>query len=244
MRMPSERPEQLNEMLDPHRREEIAGAALELSGRLFQKGVEVSSDEDPADLADLLSAVERFEQAVINRGGDLMVNMPDSADPQDPAFVLPVRRADESIRDYIGHIGEASTMLEEPRRALALGSLPVARRAAGFFEQCNRRDCHSAIDRLRHVVDGEERRGSCDERFHLDACSLDCSRQSLNTNAGQCIVERELHLQIGQRYLMTERDSVRRSLRRHDAGNASDAEHIAFFEGVRSYRVHSRRMTS
>ena len=116
MRMPSERREQLNEMLDPHRREEIAGAALELSGRLFQKGVEVSSDEDPADLADLLSAVERFEQAVINRGGDLMVNMPNSADPQDPAFVLPVRRADESIRDYIGHIGEASAMLEEPRR--------------------------------------------------------------------------------------------------------------------------------
>ena len=116
MRMPSDRPEQLNEMLDPHRREEIAGAALELSGRLFQKGVEVSSDEDPADLADLLSAVERFEQAVINRGGDLMVNMPSSTDPQDPAFVLPARRADESIRDYIGHIGEAATMLEEPRR--------------------------------------------------------------------------------------------------------------------------------
>ena len=116
MRMPSDGPEQLNDILDPHRREEIAGAAVELSGRLFQKGIEVSSEEDPADLADLLSAVERFEQAVINRGGDLMVNMPDSADPQDPAFVLPARRADESVRDYIGHIGEAAVMLEEPRR--------------------------------------------------------------------------------------------------------------------------------
>lgn len=116
MRVPSERPEQLDEILDPHRREEIAGAAVELAGRLFQKGVEVSADEDPADLADLLSAVERFEQAVINRGGDLMVNMPSSTDPQDPAFVLPARRADESIRDYIGHIGEAAAMLEEPRR--------------------------------------------------------------------------------------------------------------------------------
>ena len=82
MQSSSDRPEQINEMLDPHRREERAGAAVEVSGRLFQKGIEVSSDEDPAELADLLSAVERFEQAVINRGGDLMVNMPTSSDPQ------------------------------------------------------------------------------------------------------------------------------------------------------------------
>jgi hypothetical protein len=114
--MNADRREEFNEMLDPHRREEIAGAAVEVSGRLLQKGVEVSSDEDPAELADLLSAVERFESAVINRGGDLMVNMPGSTDPQDPAFVLPARRADESIPDYIRHINEASTMLEEPRR--------------------------------------------------------------------------------------------------------------------------------
>ena len=115
MPVPSERPEQLNEMLDPHRREEIAGAAMEVSGRLLQKGVEVSADEHPAELADLLSAVERFEAAVINRGGDPMVNMPSSTDPQDPAFVLPVRRADESIAAYTRHINEAATMLEEPR---------------------------------------------------------------------------------------------------------------------------------
>ena len=116
MRGSSDRREQFNEMLDPHRREEIADAAVEVSGRLLQKGIEVSSDEDPAELADLLSAVERFEQGVINRGGDLMVNSPTSADPQDPAFVLPQRRADESIRDYTRHINEAAEMLEEPRR--------------------------------------------------------------------------------------------------------------------------------
>ncbi len=108
--------EQFSEMLDPHRREERQAAATELSGRILQKGVDVSADEDPALLADLLSAIERFENAVINRGGDLMVNMPDSNDPQDPAFVLPARRADESISAYIGHITEAAAMLEEPRR--------------------------------------------------------------------------------------------------------------------------------
>jgi hypothetical protein len=107
--------EEVSEMLDPHRRDEIAGAAVEVSGRLLQKGVEVSADEDPAQLADLLSAVERFESAVINRGGDPMVNMPTSTDPQDPAFVLPERRADETIEAYTRHINEAATMLEEPR---------------------------------------------------------------------------------------------------------------------------------
>ena len=108
--------EQFSEMLDPHRREEREAAATELAGRILQKGIDVSSDEDPALLADLLSAIERFETAVVNRGGDLMVNMPDSNDPQDPAFVLPVRRDDESVSAYIRHINEASAMLEEPRR--------------------------------------------------------------------------------------------------------------------------------
>ena len=116
MQRNEESSERFSEMLDPHRREEREAAATELAGRILQKGVDVSADEDPALLADLLSAIERFETAVINRGGDLMVNMPDSTDPQDPAFVLPARRDDESLSAYIRHIGEASAMLEEPRR--------------------------------------------------------------------------------------------------------------------------------
>jgi hypothetical protein len=115
MHSSSDRPE-IDEMLDPHRREEIAGAAVEITGRLHQKGIDVSSDEDPSELADLLSAVERFERAVENRGGDSFVNSPTSSQPEDPAFVIPTRRADESIGDYTAHINEAATMLEEPRR--------------------------------------------------------------------------------------------------------------------------------
>lgn len=113
--------EQFSEMLDPHRREEREAAATELAGRIAQKGIDVSADEDCAILADLLSSIERFENAVINRGGDLMVNMPDSSDPQDPAFVLPVRKADESLPGYIGHIDEATAMLEQPRRIGSAG---------------------------------------------------------------------------------------------------------------------------
>ena len=121
MERPRESSEQFSELLDPHRREDRVAAATEIAGRIFQKGVEVSADEDPAILADLLSAIERFENAVINRGGDLMVNMPGSTDPQDPAFVLPRRKDDESLAAYIGHIDEATAMLEEPRRLGSAG---------------------------------------------------------------------------------------------------------------------------
>ena len=49
MQMPEDQRSDLNDMLDPHRREEIAGAAVEVAGRLMQKGVEISADEDPAE---------------------------------------------------------------------------------------------------------------------------------------------------------------------------------------------------
>src|SRR5215207_11031355 len=116
MREQHDRSEQLNEMLDPHRREEIAGAATEISGRLLQKGIDVSADEDPALLADLLSAVDRFEGAVINRGGDLMVNSPTSTDPQNAEYVIPARNADDDIQSYIERINEAASRVAEPRR--------------------------------------------------------------------------------------------------------------------------------
>ena len=101
-------PESVDDMLDPHREEERESAAMELSGRLAQKGVEINSDEDPAQLADLLSAVEEFESAVEAAGGDLMVNSPESTDPQSSSFVIPLRRGDEPISRYRERILEAA----------------------------------------------------------------------------------------------------------------------------------------
>lgn len=112
MRVPPDGSEQLNEMLDPHRREEIAGAAVEITGRLLQKGIEASADEDSGLLADLLSAVERFETAVINRGGDPMVNSPDSSQPQNEDYVVPLRVADETFESYVRRVNEAAEVLE------------------------------------------------------------------------------------------------------------------------------------
>lgn len=112
MRVPPENSEQLNEMLDPHRREEIAKAGVEIGGRLLQKGIDVSADEDPALLADLLSAVERFEAAVVGRGGDLFVNSPTSSDPQNPEFVVPLSAADETLEEYIRRVNDAADKIE------------------------------------------------------------------------------------------------------------------------------------
>jgi hypothetical protein len=100
-------------MLDPHREEEREAAAMELSGRLAQKGVEVGSDEDPGQLADLLSSVEEFERAVEAAGGDLFVNSPSSSEPQDVRFVLPKRRADEPISRYTERILAAARALKQ-----------------------------------------------------------------------------------------------------------------------------------
>lgn len=112
MSLPPESSEQRSEMLDPHRKEERASAATEIAGRLLQLGIDVSTDEDPALLADLLSAVEKFEAAVEAQGGDPMVNTPDSTDPQDPNFVVPTRNADEGLDSYIRRINEAADKLE------------------------------------------------------------------------------------------------------------------------------------
>src|SRR3954468_14224250 len=104
--------EEQQEDLDPHRREERDGAALENTGRLAQKGVLLTGRESSAQLDDLMTAVERFEGAVIARGGDLFVNTPFSDQPEDPRFVIPQRLAGEDAEAYAARINEAADQLE------------------------------------------------------------------------------------------------------------------------------------
>ena len=83
----------------------------EVADRLTRRGVNLSGDETDEDMVGLLEAVERFEAAVEARGGDLMVDEPvGNAQPTQPdnrAFVLPRRRADESTARFIERIAEA-----------------------------------------------------------------------------------------------------------------------------------------
>ena len=83
-------------------------AAQTITGNLMQRRVIVRDDDDPETLADLLSAVERFEREVALRGGDSMTNAPDSHDPDREDFVLPVRKDGESAEEYSRRVDAAA----------------------------------------------------------------------------------------------------------------------------------------
>jgi hypothetical protein len=95
---------------------EINAVAQEVAARLRRRGIALRGDERPEDLADLLSAVERFEAAVEARGGDLMVDDLQSSQPDDRHFVLPPRSAAESVRDYIAQVDGAAARVKEHRK--------------------------------------------------------------------------------------------------------------------------------
>ena len=105
--------EEQQEALDPHRREERNAAALEFSGRIRQKGVLLTGRETSAQLDDLMTAIDRFEAAVIARGGDLFVNMPTSNPPENPDFVIPRRVSGEDAEAYAARINAAAERLEK-----------------------------------------------------------------------------------------------------------------------------------
>src|SRR5882672_9257549 len=92
-------------------------AAAEVADRLRRRGVALTGAERSDDLADLLSAVERFEKAVEAHGGDLMVDDLKSVQPDDRHFVLPRRAHGEALRTYISRIDAATAGLRShPRR--------------------------------------------------------------------------------------------------------------------------------
>jgi hypothetical protein len=105
-----------NDILNPHRAEEQLRTREHVADLLAKRGVLLFGDEGGEELADLWSAVERFESLVEARGGDSMTNSLDSAEPDNPRFVLPERRAREGAGDYTRRILDAATELTEFER--------------------------------------------------------------------------------------------------------------------------------
>ena len=100
-----ERPVEAGEEQRKHAEEEIGV-------RLRRRGVRLTGHETGEELINALDAVEQFEAAVVGGGGDLMVDEPvgmgSPIEPDDPAFVLPVRRDDESIAAFVERIAHAT----------------------------------------------------------------------------------------------------------------------------------------
>ncbi|MFZ5625054.1 MAG: hypothetical protein ACOY71_11605 [Gemmatimonadota bacterium] len=89
----------------------------EIIDRLDARGIVVHSRDRNASVADLLDAVERWETAVEQRGGDLMVDdRAGASEPDDPHFVLPVRGLEEPIEAYRLRVEEAIDMVRRHRK--------------------------------------------------------------------------------------------------------------------------------
>lgn len=113
--MPNSRSPERDNDLNPHRQEDEQRNAEIVAATLAARGAGVDGSENPEQLVQLLEAVERFENAVMAAGGDRMVDDPDSPSPDDPAFVLPRRRDDESVGAYTIRVERAAEELERGR---------------------------------------------------------------------------------------------------------------------------------
>lgn len=96
----------------PIRHDEDVALHEELINRLRQHGIALDFDAaTTGELADLLSAVDSFEDAVEEAGGDLFVDSPDSSEPERPDFVLPHPHEHERVGTYTRRVTEATRRL-------------------------------------------------------------------------------------------------------------------------------------
>jgi hypothetical protein len=112
MRFCSDEP--LDVLLNPHRAEEEDAAKAAGAARLQALGVRLTGTETSIEVGELLDAVERFEQAVESQGGDLMIDEGPhgrTTEPDDPAFVLPQRTANESVAGFAGRLNQTAERL-------------------------------------------------------------------------------------------------------------------------------------
>jgi hypothetical protein len=102
---------ELDAAMNPHRAEEQARARERNLDVLGQRGVRLFGNETDDELANLWTAVDRFESVVEARGGDTLTNAPDSAEPDNPAFVLPERKDREDVPAYVQRLLAAAHQL-------------------------------------------------------------------------------------------------------------------------------------
>jgi hypothetical protein len=95
----------------PLRSQERQRVRDELEGRLTRSGIALTGTESDEQIVALADSLEAFESARARRGGDSMVNTPESSRPDDARLVIPVRRDDESVEQYLGRLREATRRL-------------------------------------------------------------------------------------------------------------------------------------
>jgi hypothetical protein len=93
-------------------------AAEVARSRLAALGIYLAGSESPDELGQLQDAVERFEEAIERRGGDLMVDegVPGKpVQPDDPHFAMPRRQAGESVASYVQRLERTAAEVRRHR---------------------------------------------------------------------------------------------------------------------------------
>lgn len=99
-------------------RREYTSAARETAARISARGVHLRGDETPTEIVALEEAIERFEQVVESRGGDLMMDEAprgQQGEPDDPRFRLPTRTAAMSVAEYLVILSRAVDAMRRMR---------------------------------------------------------------------------------------------------------------------------------
>lgn len=92
------------EVVNPLRDEQRQHIRDELEAWLRHRYVPLFGTETDEEVLSIVNALERFEAAVIAAGGDLMIDSPESSEPEHPEYVIPRRRDDEAVDAYVGRV--------------------------------------------------------------------------------------------------------------------------------------------
>ncbi|MEO7359568.1 MAG: hypothetical protein ABI120_04520 [Gemmatimonadaceae bacterium] len=94
--------------------DDLVRVGEQLKQRLEALGVLVHAHDTADELGIMTESVELFETAVESQGGDLMVDEPPAghrAQPDNAAFVLPTRTANETAHAFVSRIDAATAQL-------------------------------------------------------------------------------------------------------------------------------------
>ncbi len=92
------------EVVNPLRDEQRQHIRDELEAWLRHRYVPLFGTETDEEVLSIVNALERFEAAVVAAGGDLMVDSPESSEPEHPEYVIPRRRDDEAADAYVSRV--------------------------------------------------------------------------------------------------------------------------------------------
>lgn len=92
------------EVVNPLRDEQRQHIRDELEAWLRHRYVPLFGAETDEEVLSIVNALERFESAVMAAGGDLMIDSPESSEPEHPEYVIPRRRDDEAPDAYVARV--------------------------------------------------------------------------------------------------------------------------------------------